>query len=272
MSLLDAQKIVEGMASRGDAEAHGRVQAAKADQQPPRALDEKMEKRWVRQQIALHWLRFNGEVPKDVLCALLDRHTRQLHDAAERYGAPTRGKVVDVGRLLAWAFDWIAQNGRKLAQVEIAGDDLMMMGPKTPSLEKLRHENWKIAKIKREEMEHSKIEMQIVKEALTAAGQSLRSGAALLQREFGARAFEIYEEMLNSYDDALLRFFARLAVEEDVEAVGKHAAKRGDRGAGAQATHDAGVRRAGTGHRQGAVPRKVPRRAAAVRAAAAGRD
>lgn len=80
-------------------------------------------KRFEREQLERYGPAYLAAMPKGDYARISGRQSKQLIEAADRYGLPyrTEDKTVDVARMLRWFHDFLAQNAAELAAS--AGDD-----------------------------------------------------------------------------------------------------------------------------------------------------
>ena len=132
-----------------------------------------------------HWLEMSG------------RQAKVINSQAARYGLPFGESPIDLPKVVRALHDFLATNATRLTG-DTAGDPLLV-GGNSPALERYRDEQWRIAKIKRHEMEGDFIARDTVHESLARLAALLRQAGELLQKQYGTDAQAILDETLDEW-------------------------------------------------------------------------
>ncbi len=134
-----------------------------------------------------------------------DIQTKQLHDWADRYGAPVARKTIDLAEVFTWLRRFIADNARKLA----TGDDEAARPARanSPALEEYRRWKAQAAKLDVQERERNLLAREDMHLMLGRVAAILRQAGATLQRQFGADAGGILNEALDDAERDIRGFF-----------------------------------------------------------------
>jgi hypothetical protein len=151
-------------------------------------------------------------VPKKDFCALAGRQHKQVDDLHRNYGAPIEGKEVNLYKFVKWAFDFLAENGRKLLRAET--DDELLSGPATTELEGLRRASRLLKELEYGERKKQLLPRDRVHDGLTRIASLMRDCGDSLQRRFGPDALDILNQHL---DAAEAEIIALCQLEEDEE-------------------------------------------------------
>lgn len=147
-------------------------------------------------------------VPKDHYVRLSGRQHKIVDEQARRYGLPLLGETIDLATVLVRFHDLLRDHGHKLTD-EL--DDAT--GPSSPAIERLREEQYKMARIERREMQGQLLPRALVRRALQVIASQVNSLGEDMQRQFGLDAFRLVtktvdaierqlEELIGDRDDA----------------------------------------------------------------------
>lgn len=147
-----------------------------------------------------------GRIPQKHVRDLAGRQTKQLHEFADRWGAPVGGPALDLGALLRWLFGFPkkCQDAAEAA----ASDDPLLMGQTTPALERYREEKWRLARLERERIEGTLVPLAHVQDLLNMQAMRIRQAGEQLERQKGPDAADILREALDDLDQEAEQFFA----------------------------------------------------------------
>ena len=144
--------------------------------------------------------KYYATIPKRHYLALSGRQARTVNDQAVRYGMPIpvgRGhSTIDLGELLHWLHDFLADNAQRLAMVE--GDD-PMSGSVTPMIELWREEKWRLTKLDRLERENTLLPRETVRELHVRLAGLLRRYGETIQRDRSLDPVELFGECLDDF-------------------------------------------------------------------------
>jgi len=159
-----------------------------------RGLEE--ERRWA----------YYATLPKKHYLEMSGRQARTVNEQARRYGLPVLGKTIDLGSLLHWLHDFLADNSRLLAAGD--EDDALMTGVDSPALERYRE-----AKARREWLAYERdldqwIRRDDFRAGLRRFSTIMREGIEQLQRKCGDDAHAIIDRTLTKAVHALADHFS----------------------------------------------------------------
>lgn len=160
-----------------------------------------------RKEEAERW-RYYTTVPKKHYLSLCGRQHKVVDEVAARYGAPLFGATIDLGRVLTWFHDFLAENGAKLLR-EVGKDNLLDGNvADSPALERLRDETFKLKRLERLEQEKKLLPREFVHEGLIRIASRLRNCGEQLQRQYGHDALAILSEALDDAGREISQLFA----------------------------------------------------------------
>ena len=139
-------------------------------------------------------------VPKADYIALSGRPTKILHDQADRYNLPLRGKTLDLYAVLSAFHKFLADNKHKLAATD--GED-PMSGESSPALERWREEKYRLARLERLRQEDSLLPRDKIHTGMAAMANILRHLGAPMQRQYGPAAHQLVTEALDDWQREL---------------------------------------------------------------------
>lgn len=130
-------------------------------------------------------------IPKKHYVQMSGRQHKILDEQASRYGIPIRGETVDLGRVLVWLHDFLAENGPLLLRT--VGEDQLLSGDMqdSPALEKLREVQFRLKELEYEEKKGNLIPREEIHDFFQQFANRIRSAGDQLQKKFGADALEI---------------------------------------------------------------------------------
>jgi len=189
---------IAAIASSQDRAAYVRVQQDRKLQQRSLQRDLEGAKRFEKALQLEIGLQFAANVPFKFLGQWTGRQATLLYKAADRYGIPVRGATWSVRDVVKWVFDFLAKHGARIHREDAADGDGF-----GAAREELYKERIQLVRLERRTREGALIPADVVVEALQLAGTQLRTAALQLQREFGPRAWEIYNEALKGANDVI---------------------------------------------------------------------
>jgi len=189
---------VRDIASSQDRAAYVRVQQNRKVNQSSTQNDLRGAQRFEKALQLEIGTRFAAAVPFKFLGEWTGRQNTLLYQAAERYGVPIRGPTWNVADVVKWLFEFLAKHGPRIRREDAADGDGF-----GAAREELYKERIQLVRLERRTREGTLIPADLVVEALQLAGTQLRSAALQLQREFGPRAWEIYNEALTAANDVI---------------------------------------------------------------------
>lgn len=202
---------IEAQLVRAALEAVRRGETPSGDQR--RAL-----KRWEKRREEEQRLELLRSCPKRLYAELSGRQQKVLNDQAARYGVPIGvGKAeIDIGAVLRWMHDFLAENAQKLRLLdERSGDDaLLMSGSDSPALEEYRRWAAREKELRVREMEGDLRRVDEVREGLAIIAGNIRGAGQQLAREFGDEAARVLNEALDEAADAIDARFGDAAPAE----------------------------------------------------------
>jgi len=189
---------VANVGSTQDRAAYVRVQQNKRSGERSSQRDLRAAERFEKALQLEIGLRFAAAVPFKYLGLWTGKQATLLYKAADRYGVPVRGPAWNVAGVVKWLFDFLAKHGPNLHRLDAAEGDVF-----GAAREELYKERIQLVRLERRTREGMLIPAELVVEALQLAGTQLRTAALQLQREFGPRAWEIYNEALSAANDVI---------------------------------------------------------------------
>lgn len=186
------------IASAQDRAAYVRVQQAKKLNAESSRRDLQGAARFEKALQLEIGLRFAAAVPFKFLGQWTGRQNTLLYAAADRYGVPIRGPSWNVASVVKWLFEFLAKHGSGIRLQEASDGDGFVA-----AREELYKERIHLVRLERRTREGALIPVDLVVESLQLAGQQLRTAALQLQREFGPRAWEIYNDALTAANDVI---------------------------------------------------------------------
>lgn len=135
-------------------------------------------------------------VPKKTYLAMAGRPARTVNDQGDRLEIPMGGKTVNMYDVVRGFHDFLAQNKNVLRN---AGKDDTNGEPQTKYTELLREEHWRIAQLKRREMERDLLSRVEVRESLLAFSTLMRTSIDTMQRNCGSAAVDIMDTLLSDW-------------------------------------------------------------------------
>lgn len=180
----------------------------RAGQKPTRD-EERALVRYQRDEDERSRARHYAAVPKKDWVRWSGRQHKILDDQARRYGLPIAGDAIDLAAFVRRLHDFLAENGHKILRPDTE-DDLLGGGDgeKSPALELLRKESWRIKKLERLELEGSLVSREKIHELLAQFAGILRLAGEQLQRQYGGEALEIHHDALADCERLIERSFA----------------------------------------------------------------
>lgn len=162
--------------------------------------------------------RHYATIPKAHYIQLSGRQQKILDDQHRRYGMPVGGKTIDLGELLRWIHQLLADHGRKLLKPDDR-DDLLYGGDGSPALERYREEQYMLARLERLEREGQLVSLKHVTDGLTKIAAHLRELGEELKKQHGNDALDLLNSHLDECDRMIEAHFASEEVDdEDAEA------------------------------------------------------
>lgn len=189
---------IAAIASGQDRAAYVRVQQDRKLQQRSSQRDLAGARRFEKALQLEIGLQFASAVPSKFLVEWTGKQWTLLAKAADRYGVPIRGPTWSVPGVVKWLFEFLAKHGPHIRRQDAADGDAF-----GAAREELYKERIQLVRLERRTREGALIPAELVVEALQLAGTQLRTAALQLQREFGPRAWEIYNEALKAANDVI---------------------------------------------------------------------
>jgi len=133
-------------------------------------------------------------VPKKVYCDWSGRQTKVLHGQADRYGAPLRGRTINLPRLVRWLHEFLAENAKVLSIV-LDEDDPLNDDPEWRS--KCYEMRYRLMQVDYAERRGDLVPREYVHELLGRWAVVLSGLGARLSKLFGEDAVKLLNETLD---------------------------------------------------------------------------
>lgn len=145
-----------------------------------------------------------ASIPKKHYVQMSGRQHKILDEQCSRYGIPIRGETVDLGRVLVWLHDFLAENGPLLLRT--VGSDQLLSGElaDSPALEKLREVTFRLKELEYKERKGNLIPREEIHDAFQQFANRIRSAGDQLQRKFGPDALEILNSAIDAAEEVAL--------------------------------------------------------------------
>lgn len=189
----------------GDAGLAESAQAKRARGEGVSDKELRAEKRVARSEEEILAREVPRRVPKGIYCEMVGRANQVVDSQQDLYGIPVRGRTVDVFGVCRWIHDFLRDNRVGLMQarrVEDGEGDLMLAAPGegSPALERYRDEKAKLARLDRLGRERELLPRDEVRQLLVGLASDLRGCGEVLQREYGAGAWQVLAECLGEFE------------------------------------------------------------------------
>lgn len=173
------------------------------------AKERRAWERWEDEEDERRGRRFLAAMPKKLYSEFAGRQTKVLHEQADAYGIPLRGATINVGDVLRWLHDFLAEHKYELPAI-VRGE-----GGGTPR-EQLIREQVEVYR-RRVTLLEMKIETERthllprseVHELLAGLSKVLRGAGERLQKQFGDQAASILDVALDDYDATLTQLLPK---------------------------------------------------------------
>lgn len=162
----------------------------KSGQKPSKSEEAALRVLRGQREEAERWQHY-ATIPKKHYVQMSGRQHKILDEQASRYGIPIRGETIDLGRVLIWLHDFLAENGPLLLRT--VGTDQLLSGElqDSPALEKLREVTFRLKELEYEQKKGNLIPREEIHQFFSQFANRIRSAGDQLQRKFGADALEI---------------------------------------------------------------------------------
>jgi hypothetical protein len=158
----------------------------------------------------LRW-QYYASIPQKHWRQMSGRQAKILNEQAVRYGIPFDGATVSLPAVIRALHDFLADNKHKLAR----DDDVLMVGPTSPALERYREERAAMARMSRLEREGELLPRDSVRQSLSKTATILRNAGESLQKQFGQSAADLLYEAIGDAEAEIIRFFTQRDSEDD---------------------------------------------------------
>lgn len=197
----DRKLYIEALQARRRGEKPSKEQLAAWKRYDKR---EEHERRW----------RYYRTVPKrDYIELSGGRSTKTLHEQADRYELPLRGRLVDLQAVITGFHNLLARYANRLGAGS-DGDDPLLAGVNSPALERYREERAKLARLDRLEREGSLVERAALQELLAPLAAMLRAAGENLERQFGIEAAQLLNDVLDDFERDVVEWMRDETVAE----------------------------------------------------------
>lgn len=142
-------------------------------------------------------------IPKKHWREMSGRQAAVLHNQADLYGVPLRGRHIDLSAVVRWLHDFLAERKHDLNRQAPPKE----VTPNTPALERKRMLEADKLEIQLEELRRRYVSRDELREGWSRIAAILRRAGESLQRQHGAEAHQILEDALDDADQAIEQAF-----------------------------------------------------------------
>jgi len=146
------------------------------------------------------WWQLARRLPQQFLRIISGRQTKQINEQAQRYGLSIGGKTWDLAAFVLEVFGLLARIAPWYGQLEGSnGDAALLVGPSTPTMERLRLAKAKLLELQLDERTRAVLPRGDVREAFNDLAGFLREAGQRIGREHGRAAQQILEHALQEF-------------------------------------------------------------------------
>lgn len=149
-----------------------------------------------------------GDLPKILYQEASGRSTKVLHEQADRWGLPLRGRRIDLAAVLRRFHDILADYGHKLKKLGADDLDPAALAANLPHLEEKRKWEAKTARLNYELAAKERILRDDVTRGLETLSVVLQQAGDALLRQYGAGAQRILNDCLEDFERNIPLLFA----------------------------------------------------------------